>query len=90
MEPHPSISLKLEGDGAWPDLADKGDQIREFSNFSLACLSGGMGNEDATAKRPSLAIRVDLPDGQVVLIQTSLRAWWTVTQAIMERYGQEI
>ncbi len=73
------IVIKLQGDGAWPDLKGKvgTDQV-----IHLAALSAGM-----TSGRPSIMLRFDLPDGRTVLAETSLRLLLTAAEAFRARYG---
>lgn len=80
-----AIELKLDGDGAWPDLAAKADRIVHLANGSsigLSVLEGGM-----TSGRMSAAFRIDLPDGQVVIAETSWRLLATAVRGIAARYG---
>ncbi len=65
----PIIDIKLHGDNAWPDLQDKG-VTDAGSVIRLACLPGGM-----ASGRTSITLRVDTPDGNAVIVQTSVRAW---------------
>jgi hypothetical protein len=63
----PVINVHLDGDGCWPDLA--GREIIELGDnapIEMAFLPGGM-----KSGRPSVTIRFNLPDGRVVLAQTS-------------------
>jgi hypothetical protein len=67
----------------WPDLerencihlADDAPPIR------LAVLEHGL-----TSGRPSIAMRIDLPDGKTVVVETSARLFCTAANAIMARY----
>ena len=77
------ISLNLDGDGAWPDLMDRGvTHLGDGTEIGLCVLPGGM-----TSGRPSVAFRLDLPDGGVVVAEASWRALATAAQAIATRYG---
>jgi hypothetical protein len=84
----PMISLHLNGDGAWPDLAKKdteGNLIHLQGNdgppIGLCVLDSGM-----VGGRPSVAIRIDLPDGRTVLAETSLRLLLTAAKAFEAKY----
>lgn len=80
-----AINIKFDGDGAWPDLADRKDDIIHLANDSsidLAVLPGGM-----ASGRLSCAFRIDLPDGKVVICETSWRLLVTAVRAIAVRYG---
>lgn len=61
------IDLKVHGDGAWPDLEAKPDRVHWQHGFSMCGLTAGM-----ESGRPSVAIRIDLPDGRVVVAECSL------------------
>jgi hypothetical protein len=78
------INLILDGDGAWPDLAERrGDMIHLAETaIGLTVLAGGM-----TSGRESVAFRFDLPDGRPVLAETSWQLLATAAQAIAARYG---
>jgi hypothetical protein len=81
------IVVKLDGDGAWPDLADKiskGDLIHlaEGSKIEISALPGGM-----NSGLPSVAIRIDLPNGQTALIETSWKVFGVAAAVIAGRYG---
>jgi hypothetical protein len=77
------INLKLDGDGAWPDLIDKGViHLGDDTAIGLAVLAAGM-----TSGRPSVMFRFDLPDGGVVCAEASWRVLAVAAQAIAARYG---
>lgn len=63
------MKMNLEGDGCWPDLADKaaaGELIKaELSDAAM--LIGGM-----SSGKSSVAFRVELPDGKVLFAEQSL------------------
>lgn len=67
----------------WPDL-EREKCIHLESDappIKVAVLEKGM----ATG-RPSIALRIDLPDGQTVIAETSARLFCTAARAIMARY----
>lgn len=79
----PIINLKLDGDGAWTDLQGK-DYIHltgDVPAWEIVALEGGMGTGN-----PSLALRLDLPDGRVVVAETSVKAFLTTAAAIRARF----
>jgi hypothetical protein len=77
------IDLKLDGDGAWSDLLDKGViHLGDGTTIGMGVLPGGM-----TSGRPSVAFRFDLPDGGTVVAETSWRVLAIAVQAIAARYG---
>lgn len=75
------LEIKLDGDGAWPDLIDK--PVLDCRVDGIAALADG-----TVVGRPSVAIRVNLPDGSVVLAQTTLRLLVAAVDAICARYGR--
>lgn len=79
-----TIDLKMDGDGAWPDLAARRADVIHLAEttIGLASLAGGM-----ASGRPSVALRIDLPDGRPVVVETSWRALATAVQALAARYG---
>lgn len=77
------INLKLEGDGAWPDLLQNTVRVVDYQGpIDMVVLPEGM-----TSGKPSVALRLDLPDGTVVIVQTSLAILQTAMGAIKGRYG---
>ena len=81
------INVILDGDGAWPDLADvvgtdRFVHVADGSKIEISTLPGGM-----QSGLPSIAIRIDLPDGKVAMIETSWRLFATAAAAIAGRYG---
>lgn len=80
----PALDLVLNGDNAWPDLYAKhatGKVINITDVIGIAVLPGGM-----QSGKESIAIRIDLPDGRVVIAETSWAAFAAATQAIAARY----
>lgn len=77
------MTIIMKGDNAWPDLAGK--DVIHLSNgappLQVAVLDGGM-----QSGRPSVALRVDLPDGKVVIAETTARLLCTAAKAIMAKY----
>ena len=74
----------LNGDGAWPDLeviAALGKLIEYQSDISVAVLEGGM-----ESGKPSVSFRFDLPDGRVLIAQTSLRLFLQVADILSAKY----
>lgn len=76
----PALHVIVNGDGAFPDLANK--DVTEVQEATITGLSEGM-----QSGRPSVMFRLDLPDGRVVLYQTSLRLLLTAADALKARYG---
>jgi hypothetical protein len=79
-----ALTLKLDGDRAWPDLGTKTERglVAEAGAIEVVGLAGGMTSGD-----PSVAIRLDLPDGRVAIAQTSLAMLLMAADALRARYG---
>lgn len=75
--------INLQGDRAWPDLAGK--PVVHLGGgappIKAVVLDGGM-----VSGRPSVAIRLELPDGQTVIAETSARLFCAAARAIQARY----
>lgn len=75
--------LKLEGDDAWPDLLHK--QFIHLGSdappMQVAVLDGGM-----ASGQPSVGIRLDLPDGQTIVAETSARLFVCAARAIEAKF----
>lgn len=80
----PDLKIHLDGDGCWPDLNENRDRVIEGRKIEIAYLSHGM-----ASGKPSVTIRVDLPDGRVVLAQTSLALFEAATRAFQGRREYE-
>ncbi len=81
----PQMTLNLDGDNAWPDLRDMPSNkivwLPETAMIQVAALDGGM-----SSGKPSVTFRIDLPDGRVVLAQTSARLFVMAAAAIVTRW----
>jgi len=82
----PVLSVILDGDNCWPDIRTRQQDVIHLGNnappIQVACLTGGM-----TSGLPSVTFRIDLPDGKVVLAETSLRLFQIAAAAITARFG---
>lgn len=76
----PQMTIEIDGDGAWPDLAGK-DVIRTQETIKMVLLANGM-----ASGLPSVAIRVELPDGRTVVAETSARIWCVAAKLIMQKF----
>ncbi len=75
----------LEPEEHWSDLLDKeviylGD---EASPIEIVAMPEGM-----LLGQTSISMRLDLPDGRVVIVETSLDSLANVVQKIQERFGK--
>jgi hypothetical protein len=80
------IDIRL-GDGAWPDLKEKAHEgklihIGDGSVIGVGGLAGGM-----ESGAPSVMLRIDLPSGETVLAETSLRLFLLAAEALRARFG---
>lgn len=82
----PTMKVILE-EPTWPDLFDKVSQVTWLNSeddppIQIGALEGGM-----VGGRPSVAIRIDLPDGRIVVAETSLRLFQMANAALLGRFG---
>lgn len=82
----PAMKITLDGDRAWPDLGSLvcqgGPPVQVTEDVEIVTLAGGM-----TSGAPSVAIRLNLPDGSVAIAQTSLALLLTAADAFRARHG---
>lgn len=82
------IDVYLNGDNCWSDLSAQREKIIHVNDngaISLAGLSQG-----TEAGKPSVALRINLPDGRVVIVETTLALLLTATDVLRTRYAQEL
>lgn len=63
----------------YPDLT----KVIETQRVDIVVIEDGM-----SSGRPAVALKIDLPDGQTVIAQTSARLFCTHAKAIMARYPE--
>lgn len=87
-----SVQVILEGDNCWPDLQEKFRQQRvldlmgnDVPAIQFAALPRGM-----ASGRTSVTLRLDSPNGTVVLTELSLAMLGSVTRAIEARYEYDV
>jgi hypothetical protein len=73
------LSVVPDVEGAWPELKDK--TILHVQDFAIGGLAGGM-----VSGKPSVSIKFDLPNGQVVFAETSLALLEAAVAAIRARH----
>lgn len=81
-----TLHIIMDGESAWPELKDRKHSIVHVADgppMQVAILQGGM-----KSGRPSVTIRVDLPDGRTVLAETSARLFCTAARAFMAKYPE--
>lgn len=77
-----ALHLILE-EPAFPDLSAHPERIVHVTTpLSITGLAGGMGSG-----KPSVALRIDLPDGRSVVAETSLALLLTAVRGLVARYG---
>lgn len=73
----PAMDLRIIRQGDPPPWTDISEAIHlPDDTWKVAILEGGM-----TSGKPSLALRFELPDGKIVIAETSVAAWSAVTVA---------
>ncbi len=72
----PQLTIAVDGDGAWPDLARREVVLGQWTH--LSALPGG---------ELRIGIRVELPDGRVLYTETSWALLYVAAKAIEARYG---
>jgi hypothetical protein len=78
-----ALNIILGGDSAWPDLLDQRENIINVTTpIGITALAGGM-----TSGKASVALRIDLPDGRVVIAETSLALFLTAAKVFEAKYG---
>ena len=84
----PVIVMKLGKEPIWPDLAERIERgevyylSKDAPPIQIGALQGGM-----TSGKPSVAIRIDLPDGKVVVAETSWALFDAAHSALRGRFG---
>ncbi len=74
----------LEPEEHWSDLLDK-EVIyfgNEASTVEIVAMPGGM-----ASGRTSISMRLDLPDGRVMILETALYELARVVREIQDRFG---
>lgn len=78
----PVMDVVLDTTNLWPDLKEMPHAIiHTTTNLQVAVMEGGM-----ASGRPSIMIRIDLPDGRVVLFETSARIYCSGAKIIMAKF----
>lgn len=87
----PSLNLIMDGDGCWPDLAPIKEKIESGqlihlteTKWEMALLRRGMASGE-----PSVSLRIDLPDGRVLLAETSWALLNSAALAFAARLEEE-
>lgn len=82
------MKVIAEGDGAWTDLEGRMADVIHLKDdvvIQVVALSGGM-----VSGRPSVSLRFDLPDGKVMIAETSVVLFLAAAEILRARYGDEI
>jgi hypothetical protein len=75
------LNIILDGDNCWPELREKG--WIEGKLVAVAALVNG-----TVEGNPTVTLRIELPDGQTVLAQTTLRLFNGAARAFRGRFGE--
>lgn len=78
-----SLQIHLDGDGAWPDMVP--EKTIKGNLIGVAALKAGM-----QTGRASVSFRVELPDGQLVFCETSMRLFLNAANVFRVKYGHEL
>ncbi len=78
-----TLDIRLDGDGAWPELKDK--ELIETTLTGVSALAAG-----TNTGRSSVMLRIDLPDGKVVMAQTTMRLFLNAANLFRIKYGHEL
>jgi hypothetical protein len=83
------LNIIINGDGAWPDITAKRAEGKlidlmddPHAKWSLACLPRG-----TQGGNPTVTARFDLPDGRVILTQTTLKLLKSAVRAFEAAHG---
>lgn len=71
------LEIIIDREPIWPDLK----HFEEADKIAVAMLDGGM-----ASGKPSIAIRLDMDDGRVIIAQTSARLFCTAARAFMAKH----
>lgn len=79
----PALSIHTHGDECWPDLNPIEERLADGRVIHLVGTGLSMARmpEGLASGKSSVTIRVDLPDGRVVLAETSLALLSTAVRA---------
>lgn len=82
------MNVLLEGDKCWPDLEQKAidNKVIHLDGNDLPPIQVGVIEGGLASGRPSLTLRIDLPDGKVILAETTARLFCTSARIIMAKY----
>jgi len=69
------LSIILDGQNAWPDL---GEDTRAGAIAAAALLPNG-----TSGGRPSVGLRIQMDDGEVIIAQTTARLFCMAAKAFM-------
>jgi hypothetical protein len=74
------LNIILDGDGCWPDLREK--KMHEVRLDAVAAMARG-----TQSGKPTVMCRVNLPDGSVVVAETTLALFLAAADAFRIRHG---
>jgi len=78
-----TLQILLNGDGAWPDMVP--EKTIKGNLVGVAALAAGM-----ETGRASVSFRVELPDGQLVFCETSMRLFLNAANIFRTKYAHEL
>jgi hypothetical protein len=79
--PMPVMKILMNAEGSLADVPPE-KVIHTTEPFTVACLPGGM-----SSGKESVSFLIPLPDGRVVMAETSLQLFQAAARAFAARYG---
>ena len=76
----PGLKIILDSEGCWEDLREYPPSLTQ--DLEVAGIPGGM-----ASGKPSVMLRLNLPNGTTVLGETSLALFLTAADALRARFG---
>lgn len=77
----PTLDIHVDGDNCWTDLREHGFTVGKI--VAVAALPNG-----TTEGNPTITFRIELPTGDVVLAETTLRLFGQAAAAFRGAYGE--
>lgn len=84
------VKLIIDGEGCWPDAIPDNPKMIDAtgpdgSKITFAGLPRG-----TRGGKPTVTIRIDLPDGRFILTETTLQLLKSTTNALVAVYGDQL